>query len=124
MDQRKSSVNWIEAYMDWTNADSWTFGANRLAGDGIGEVGVDASREFAEAYLDWMDAWQPLREANPRYHATASSSCPAAIDDCISGLDEFWDAIMVALHTDSDCVPFLSQIIDADDAIQRTAIPA
>ena len=124
MDQSKSTVNWIEAYMDWTNADSWTFGPNRPARNEFGDAGIDAGGEFAAAYLDWMDGWQPLCESNPRYHATTSSNCPDGIDDYTSGLDALWDAIIFTLHTDSERMPFLRQIIDADDTTQRAATPA
>ena len=124
MDANMSTVNWIDAYMEWTDVDSWTFGSDPLALDGFRDIGADASGVFAAAYLDWMDEWQLLYESSPHYHATASAGYPGGIDAYESGLDMLWDAFMVSLHTDSDCMPFLRQIIDAGNTTPRTVIPA
>jgi hypothetical protein len=113
MDQSDSSAHWIGAYMDWTDADSWTFGPSRLAGNGLEEAAVDAGGAFVAAYLDWMDAWQLICESSPRHHAAGSAGDPDDIDAGESGVDMLWDALMVALHTDSDCMPFLREILDA-----------
>ena len=124
MDANMSTVNWIDAYMEWTDADSWTFGPDPLALDGFREIGADASGVFAAAYLDWMDAWQLPCESGPHYHATASAGYPGGIDAYESGPDMLWDAFMVSLHTDSDCMPFLRQIIDAGSMTPRAVISA
>ena len=124
MDENVGTVNWIDAYMEWTEADGWTFGADRFALDGFSEIGADAGGVFAAAYLDWMDAWQLLCESSPRYHAAASAGRPDGIDAYESGLDMLWDAFMVSLHTDSECMPFLRQITDAGNATERAATPA
>jgi hypothetical protein len=125
MDQSDSNASWIGAYMDWTDADSWTFGTSRLAGSGLGEGGVDVGGEFVAAYLDWTNAWQLLCESSPQLRTAGSGSDPDGIDASESGIDMLWDALMVALHTDSDCMPFLRQIIDdADNATPRAVIAA
>ena len=133
MDQSKA--NWIGAYLEWTNADGWAFGPGPLARGGVGEVSTVAGEEFAAAYLDWMDARQQLRESSPHDHATVSASDAGGIDDDIceddtldydnadhdtSGLDVFREALMVALHTESDCIQFLRRILDAGGTTPRT----
>jgi hypothetical protein len=125
MDQSDSNASWIGAYMDWTDADNWTFGASRLAGSGLGELGVDVGREFIAAYLDWTNAWQLLCESSLHVRAAGSGSDTDGIGASESGVDMLWDALMVALHTDSDCMPILRQIIDdANNATPRAVIAA
>jgi hypothetical protein len=119
MDQSDSSANWIRAYMDWTDADSWTFRSDRLAGNVLEAAAVDAGGVFVAAYLDWMDAWQRIFESNAHHHAAGSAG-----DAGESGVDMLWDALMVALHTDSDCMPFLSEILDASETTQSEALAA
>jgi hypothetical protein len=135
MDQTKTTANWIGAYLEWTNAGGWAFGPGPLARSVFGEASTIAGQEFAAAYLDWMDAWQQLCESSPHYHATATASDAGDIDDGIfeyealdddtvdyftSGLDVFREALMVALHTESDCIQFLRRILDAGDTTART----
>ena len=125
MDRRRSAVNWIGAYLEWTNVDNWANGPGFSARRGFGAAGADASEAYAAAYLDWMDGGQQLYVANPYYHAAAPASHPGGnaddiIDDESSGLDVFREALMVALHTESDCIQFLRRILDADDATPRT----
>ncbi len=54
----QSTVSWIGTYMEWTNADGWAFGRDRLVQSGIDEESADVSEDFAASYLDWMDAGQ------------------------------------------------------------------
>jgi len=122
MDQGKSSANWIQAYMEWTDADGWAFGTDRFAHNGFGILAVNGSGDFAAAYLAWMDAWQMPRESHRRDHATAAASCPDGIDVDTNAIeiDQLWDAFMVAAHTDSDCMPFLHRLIDGGDTRPRS----
>lgn len=121
MDQGMSSAKWIQAYMEWTDADGWAFGTDRFARNGFGILAVNGSGEFAAAYLDWMDAWQMPRESHRHDHATAAASYPDGIDVDTNAIeiDRLWDAFMVALHTDSDCTPFLRRLIDGGDTRPR-----
>jgi hypothetical protein len=75
---------------------------------------VDASEEFAAAYLDWMDAG--LGATDHRVPASFSGG----IVDPASGLDVFREALMIALHTESDCIQFLRRILDAGDTSPGT----
>ncbi|OGA36412.1 MAG: hypothetical protein A3G80_12395 [Betaproteobacteria bacterium RIFCSPLOWO2_12_FULL_62_13b] len=120
MNQRRSTANWIRAYLEWTNADSWAPGFGSLAHSGIRETRVDVSEEFAAAYLDWMDAGQQSGASGPHFQAAASAKDPGGIVDPASGLDVSREALMVALHTESDCTQFLRRILDASDTTPRT----
>ena len=116
------TVNWIELYMEWTNADRWTFGSERLVRLGFGEALVDENGQFAMAYLDWMDSWQMLCESNCHFDAGVGVSPTEGVGVSDSGLDMLWDAYMVAAHTDSDCMPLLRRMIEA--GTPREAIAA
>jgi hypothetical protein len=69
------SVNWMSSYIEWMELD---------------EVDAAASREWAEAYLDWVDS--PLR----------GSRAPGAE---LRRLDVFGEAMaLMAARTESDCL--------------------
>lgn len=120
MDLSNGTRNWIEAYMEWTEADSWTFGTERSAYNGSGEAGADESRRFAAAYLGWTDARQPIVAAGVQPRANR----PDGIDAQSGGQDMLWDAFMVASHTDADCMPFLRELIAASAVRPRAALAA
>jgi hypothetical protein len=113
-DRRIGPVNWIGAYLEWTGADGLALGLGPAVRSGIWETRVDASEEFATAYLDWMGG----RLGGSGYHAAVSASDPGV--DPARGLDVFREALMVALRTESDCIRFLRRILEAGDTSTHT----
>lgn len=125
MDRRTGTVNWINAYLEWSGADGWAFGPAPLACSGFGATGANSSEAIAAAYLDWIDEAQQLCVSNRPYHAAAPASLHGGIDDSTidgesRGLDVFRETLMVVLHTESDCIQFLHRILDAGDATPGT----
>lgn len=113
----QSNVGWIEQYMEWTDTDGWKFGAGRPAHQWPRDAGGDACERFAAAYLDWMDT--PELAPIPADNAIADG-----IDAQATVSAMLWDAFMVGLHTDADCMPSPGLRIEADDATPCTAIAA
>jgi hypothetical protein len=101
MDQIKSGVDWIVEFLEWSSADERTVGPGVLAVGGIEAASAGAGDEFAAAYLEWMDAAQPVSE--PGFDLARREA-----------------ALWAALRTESDCVHILRQLLEAGDAPPRT----
>jgi hypothetical protein len=124
MDSSISTVDWMAGYMAWTNADSWIFGRDRLAPPVHGNARFDRGVHFATAYLDWSDSWLPSRASSYRDPSAVSARHAYGIEVVEGEMELLWDAFMVAAHTDSDCMPFLRQMINAANATPPEAIAA
>ena len=52
MDSSNSNTRWIEGYMAWTNAESWTFGSDRHAHHVLAEA------RLADSHPDGIDVYE------------------------------------------------------------------
>ena len=78
MSQSTGTANWIGAYLEWTDAGSFT-GAREHAGfSGAEAAGADPAEEYTAAYLEWMDAAPPVRERRTQYRARDARDGDAA----------------------------------------------
>lgn len=104
MNQIRNDVDWIEAYLNWTNPERTERRASEP--DPIAySVTVEASERFSAAYLEWMDAAQPVREPAAPYRARAAGG---GTDDDLGTLDALREAVLlVALRAESDCIHML-----------------
>jgi hypothetical protein len=78
MDQDRSGSAWISEFLEWT----------------FNESSSAADEEFAEAYLEWIEA--------PPLDATREG------------------ILLMALRTEADCVHMLRQVLETDDAAPDT----
>jgi hypothetical protein len=101
MDQIKSTVDWIVEYLEWSNAGERGALPGVLAAVSVEAASDGAGDGFAAAYLEWMDAAQPVSE--PGFDLARREA-----------------ALWAALCTESDCVHILRQLLDAGDAPPRT----
>ena len=110
MNRSMSSFDWIGEYLDWTQPDGWTVGANPLATGGTVQASAAMCQDFVAAYFDWMDGMEPLRAAKSPYRAVSGNSVGGSGD--MAGLDMFEAALMAALRTESDCLQLLQRVLD------------
>ena len=117
MNQIMVTADWIGAYLEWTDAGGFGGVREYVAIGGTDTAGADLAEQFTAAYLDWMDvAAQPARGRRYRYRPRGAGDGAAQM----SGADVFREALMVALQTESDCIQFLRQILEAGGATTRT----
>ena len=116
MNQIAGTTDWIGAYLEWTDASSVTGAREHVGFGGMEVVGADVAEEFTVAYLDWMDVARPARKRRSQYRSRGAGDAGAKI----SGVDVFREALLVALQTESDCVQFLRQILEAGGTSTRT----
>jgi hypothetical protein len=109
MNQIRNDVDWIEAYLDWTNPERSDHRASEP--DPVAyRVTVEASEGFSAAYLEWMDA-APRAPAFP-YRARPAGG---ATDD-LGTLDALREAVLlVALRAESDCIHMLRRSLAAGE---------
>lgn len=120
MDQNRFAVDWIGAYLEWSNSDDPAAGSSSFRSNGIVEPSADAGGEFPAAYFEWMDAIEPARQADFREYAIA-----AAADSGGGGAAGERDAfrevtLLAALQTEADCVHILRRILDGGGATPGT----
>lgn len=106
MNQIKCATDWIGAYLEWTQCE-WTETAASSPAQG-GSAASDG--DFTSAYLEWLDAGVPARAPL----ASARGATPARrASDVLGGGSGFHEAVLLAaLHTESDCLHILRQILD------------
>lgn len=108
MGQIDSAVNWIEAYLEWANADAqsgWLDPPPRSSSD----TKAEAAEEFVAAYLKWVDAAQSPEDPGSRGPGRNAGRSP----EDMRKLDVFREAVLlVALSAESDCMHILRQMID------------
>jgi hypothetical protein len=113
MNQIRSDVDWIEAYLDWTNPERSDRRASEPAPMAY-SVAVEASEGFSAAYLEWMDAAPPARTPASPYRARASGGAPGSDD--LGTLDALREAVLlVALRAESDCIHMLRRSLAAGE---------
>ena len=114
MNQTIESADWVGAYLEWTETEGFA-GAPECAGFyGMEAAGAAPANEFTAAYLDWMDAPPLARKRGTRLQRAGARRAE------VCGVDVFREALLVALQTESDCIQFLRQILDAGGATTRT----
>jgi len=111
MNQFESTPDWVGEYLDWTQPDGWSIDTSSHAPGALVQSSADAGEEFVTAYLDWMNWVEPVRAARSPYRAAVRDSVRGGDD--MAGLDVFEDALVAALHTESDCLRLLRGILDA-----------
>lgn len=116
MNRMTETSDWIGAYLEWTDAGSISGAREQVDLGGMQAVGADVAQEFTAAYLEWMDAARPGRKRRARYRVRGAGDSSAQT----SGADVFREALLVALRTESDCIQFLRQILDAGGTSTRT----
>ena len=98
MKQSAGTADWIGAYLEWTDAGSFT-GAREHTGFGGAEAADAGPAEaYTAAYLEWIDAAPPVRARPTQYRAR---------DTRDGGADVCREALLVALQMESDCIKFL-----------------
>jgi len=115
MDSSISTGTWINAYLEWMNEGIDVAARDSPARGGVEEQDADAGEEFVGAYLDWID--------RPRLAGARDSlaSNPGRAGDSLGDPDRFREAILlVALHTESDCMQIVRRVLEAGDATPRT----
>ena len=105
MDQIESATDWIGAYLEWTQGDSMASAASSSA---RGVVATDG--DFPAVYLEWLDA-DALARAPLSGNRSAAPARRAS--DVFGGAGGFHEAVLLAaLHTESDCLHLLRQVLD------------
>lgn len=106
MDQMNYATDWVGAYLEWTEIE-WAESGRGSISRGI----AAADDDFPAAYLEWLDAGVPAH-APPRGNRGATPARRAS--DVIGGSGGFHEAVLLAaLHTESDCLHLLRQVLDA-----------
>ncbi len=106
MDQINDALDWIGAYLDWAQSEQQVAAANSTAGGRLAAQGND----FSAAYLEWLDASVP---AQPQSWAIRATVPARRAGDVFGGASGFHEAVLLAaLHTESDCLHLLRQVLD------------
>ena len=111
MNQSTGTANWIGAYLEWTDAGSFTGAREHTGFGGVEAAGADPAEEYTAAYLEWMDAAPPVREHRTQYRARDARDGDA---------DVCREALLAALQMESDCIKFLRQILEAGGTTARS----
>lgn len=107
MDQIDNAPDWIGAYLDWTQIEQELTPANSTGG---GRRAAPVSDFFSTAYLEWLDASLP---AQPQTWAIRATMPARRAADVFGGASGFHEAVLLAaLHTESDCLHLLRQVLD------------
>jgi hypothetical protein len=116
MDSSNSTGTWIKAYLEWMNEGIDVAWQDSSARGSVEEQGADAGEEFVGAYLDWIDRPRPAGARD------SLAGNPGRAGDSLGSLDRFREAILlVALHTEFDCMQIVRRVLEAGDATPRTA---
>ncbi len=105
MNERTGKADWISAYLEWMDPETAAGAEGRLGCSGL-EVAGAAHDGFISAYLEWLDAAPRARERSAQHRA-----CDG--DGDASRQDDLREALQVALRTESDCIRFLKQVLEA-----------
>lgn len=102
MDPTNYPSDWIGAFLDWTQIDPTEAATPFVA---------RSDEDFSAAYLDWLDAGMP---AQAPVSSSGRSAVPARrASDVFGGTSGFHEAVLLAaLHTESDCLHVLRQVLD------------
>lgn len=102
MEQINQAIEWIGSYLEWSNID-WA-ATSPMAMQGDSDV------DFCTAYLGWTDA-NPLAGQERRDHAGQARGRRAS--DVVGSTYGFREAVLLAaLHSQSDCLHILRQIVE------------
>lgn len=101
MDQTSSAPDWVGAYLDWTQIERMELKA----------IIATAESDYPAAYLEWLDA----SGTAPALPGNSRGAVPARrASDVFGGASGFHEAVLLAaLHTESDCLHLLRQVLDA-----------
>ena len=117
MNQMTCTVDWISAYLEWTDAGSSAGDQGHFGCGGMEAADAEpAEEEFTAAYLAWLDAAPPAHNCRAQYRARGARDG----DVEMNGGNVFREALLVALQTESDCIQFLQQIVEAGGTTTRT----
>lgn len=106
MDQINNAPDWIGAYLEWTQGEWTKVAASSSASGGL----AAGDGDFPAAYLEWLDAGVPARA--PLLSNRGATPARRA-SDVFGGTSGFHEAVLLAaLHTESDCLHILRQILD------------
>jgi len=110
MDQMNDMPDWIGAYLDWTQIERMESAALWAASGGRASVRAGADGDFPAAYLEWLDAGvSPNASSSSKRSATPSRRA----SDVFGGTGAVHEAVLLAaLHTESDCLHLLRQVLD------------
>lgn len=102
MEQIKQAADWIGASLEWWSNIEW------VATSSVPTQG-DSDADFCAAYLGWMDS-------NPwgggEAHAPSGQAPGRRASDAVSSSYGFREAVLLAaLHSQSDCLHILRQIV-------------
>lgn len=115
MDQDRSGSEWISEFLEWTFSDSdWSLAELRAHDDTV--MAVEADGEFADAYLEWMDATPAAAAVRSQfaYDRRGLASDPDVLEVSREGI------LLMALRAEADCVHMLRQVLEADSAAPGT----
>ena len=103
MAQHIGNSDWINAYLEWTDAE-FGMSSQWFAVSGM-EAGEDWAEETAAVYLEWIDA-EPtaMRRA-------AAVLAPEPLREAV---------LLMALRTESECMHILRQALDAGRPTSQT----
>lgn len=107
MVQINSATDWIGAYLEWTHGERMENAAGSSARGGM--AGTDG--DYPAVYLEWLDASEP---AQAPLRGSRAATLSRRASDVFGGASGFHEAVLLAaLHTESDCLHLLRQVLDA-----------
>ncbi len=113
MNQTTGTADWINCYLEWTDPEGLLGARGRIGCSGMEVAGAGtAEDESAAAYLEWLDAAPPAPERSFRLRARDG-------DADMGRANDFRVAMQEALRTESDCIRFLKQVLEAGNTTTR-----